>query len=128
MGVSRFEDLDVWQLAHAIEEEVFTFTATGPASRDFAYRDQIRDSARSAPSNIAEGFGRYYPKEFLRFLRIACGSLNETKNHLHEGLDRRYLEASRHQALVRLALRAIKANERLQTYLESCKTFPPRRA
>ena len=127
MGVSRFEDLDVWQLAHALDEEVCAFTATGPASRDFSYRDQIRDSARSATSNIAEGFGRYYPKEFLRFLRIACGSLNETRNHLHEGRDRGYLEASRHQALVKLSMRAIKANERLQTYLENCKTPPPRR-
>ena len=128
MGVSRFEDLDAWQLADAVEKEVFAFTATGPASRDFAYRDQIRDSARSAPANIAEGFGRYYPKEFRRFLRIACGSLNETRNYVHHGLDRGFLDHSQHGALVRLTRRAIAANERLQTYLENCDNPPPRRA
>ena len=127
MGVSRFEDLEVWQLADAVEQEVLAFTATGPASRDFAYRDQIRDSARSAPANIAEGFGRYYPKEFLRFLRIACGSLNETKSYLHEAHNRRFLDLSQYEAIVRLTRRAIAANERLQTYLQNCKDPPPRR-
>jgi hypothetical protein len=39
---------------------------------------------RSAPRNIAEGFGRYDPREFARYLRIARASLMETRNHLND--------------------------------------------
>jgi len=128
MGVRRFEDLVVWRLAHELQQEVFAVTATLPAARDFKYCDQIRESTRSATRNTAEGFGRYYPKEFIRFLRIASGSLHETKSHLRDGLDRRYLTASKHEQLVRLLLRAFKANVRLQAYLRNAAApmaFPP---
>ncbi len=93
--------------------------------RDFKFCDQIRESARSAPSNTAEGFGRFYPKEFARFLRIAAASLHETTNHLHEGLSIGYITAAEHARLVRLALRAIKANVRLQAYLHRCRPPSP---
>ena len=87
----RFEDLIAWQLSYELQQRVFAFTANGVAARDVKFCDQIRESARSASRNIAEGFGRYYPKEFVRFLRIANGSLNETKCHLRDALDRRYV-------------------------------------
>ena len=69
MGVRRFEDLVAWQLAHQLSLEVFAATETGPASRDFKFRDQVRDSAASAGRNIAEGFGRFSPGDFARFLK-----------------------------------------------------------
>jgi four helix bundle protein len=119
MGVRRFEDLVAWQLARQLQREVFAFTDKPPVSRDLKFCDQIRESSRSATRNTSEGFGRYYPKEFLRFLRIAAGSLNETRNHLHDGLDRRYLLAEKHEELVRLTLRVFKANVRLQAYLQN---------
>jgi four helix bundle protein len=125
MGVRRFEDLVAWQLAYQLQEEVFAFTALACASRDVSYCTQIRESARSATSNIAEGFGRYYPKEFARFLRIAGSSLHETKNHLHDGNNRHYLSDSEHDRLVRLALRALKANTRLIAYLLMAKAPEP---
>ena len=59
MPVRDFRDLVCWQLSYELRREVFAFTATGPAARDFKFRDQIRDSSASAPRNIAEGFGRY---------------------------------------------------------------------
>ncbi len=115
---SRFEDFIAWQLAENLKEAVFKFTAKPPASKDFGYCDQIRDSARSAPRNIAEGFGRYYPSESIPFLRIALGSLNETLNHLIDGRQRKYLSESEYVALRRLTLRAIKALKRWIEYLE----------
>ena len=125
MGVRRFEDLVAWRLAYKLQQEVFAFTATEPVSRDVKYRDQIRESTRSATRNTSEGFGRYYPKEFIRFLRIATGSLHETKNHLHDGRDRGYLTRQEHEKLVRLTLRAVKANVRLQAYLQDCEPPTP---
>jgi four helix bundle protein len=122
-GVRRFEDLIAWQRANELKEEIFAFTSTPPCSRDLEFCDQIRDSARSAPSNIAESFGRYYPKEMIRFLRYAAASLHETKNHLHDGKSRHYISDSTHTRLIRLNLRAIKATNRWIAYLRTAK--PP---
>jgi four helix bundle protein len=77
--VRRIEDLIAWQLAFELEREIFAFTAKGAAWRDIKYREQIRDSSASAVRNTAEGFGRFRPTEFARFLEIAHGSLDETK-------------------------------------------------
>ena len=107
MGVRRFEDLYAWQRARDLEREVFAFTAVLPACRDSKYCDQIRESSRSAGRNTAEGFGRFYPKEFARFLRIAVASLHETMNQLHHARDRGYLTAAEHVRLVGLTKRAI---------------------
>jgi four helix bundle protein len=125
MGVRRFEDLIAWQLADQLQTDIFEFTSHPPASRDFKYCDQIRDSIRSAKRNTSEGFGRYYPKEFARFLRIAAGSLQETKNHLQDGLKQQYLSVERHLHMKRLCLRAIKANVRLIAYLRHAKPPEP---
>src|SRR5262245_324583 len=122
---TRFEELVVWQLAHELEEGVFAFTEKFPASRDFKFCDQIRDSARSATRNIAAGFGRYYPKEFRSFLRIAAGSLHETKKHLRDGLNRKYLPREEYDRLRRICLRAIKANNRFMAYLLTAKAPVP---
>jgi len=125
MGVDRFEDLIAWQLADQLQTAIFEFTSRLPVSRDFKYCDQIRDSIRSAKRNTAEGFGRYYPKEFARFLRIAAGSLHETKNHLQDGLKQGYLSTDHHEALKRLCLRAMKANVRLTAYLRHATAPEP---
>jgi len=121
MGARRFEDLIAWQLAFQLQEEVFSFTSTGPATRDFKFCEQIRESGRSAVRNTAEGFGRYRPKEFAHFLRIAAASLHETKNHLIDGLQRGYQSSADHERRRRLCLRAIKANSRLQRYLDTAE-------
>jgi hypothetical protein len=65
MVARRFEDLIVWQLAYKVQQGVFAFTSKPPASKDFKYCNQIRESSRSARKNISEGFGRYYPRSSL---------------------------------------------------------------
>jgi hypothetical protein len=56
-AAKRYQDLVCWQLADELEQLVFELTATGPASRDLKFRDQIRDSSSSATRDMAEGFG-----------------------------------------------------------------------
>jgi four helix bundle protein len=94
-GVDRFEDLFAWQLADELRRDVFACTEIGKASRDFRYRDQIRDASASAARNTSEGFGRFNPGEFARFLDFARASLNETQ-------DARTLEPSNLRTLERL--------------------------
>ena len=108
MGAKKFDDLIAWQLAYKLQQEVFEFTAEPRVARDVKYCGQIRESTRSGSRNTAEGFGRFCPKEFSRFLRIAATSLHETKNHLLDGKDRGYLTEEKWDRLRRLTLRAIR--------------------
>jgi four helix bundle protein len=116
----RYEDLIVWQLAHALQREVFALTESGPVSRDFKFCNQIREASSSGPRNIAEGFGRFNPVDFARFLEIAKGSLMETHNHARDGFERGYFTEEQRERLCRLAGRAIKAAIPLIRYLQSC--------
>jgi len=121
MVARRFEDLECWQLARELERHVFAFTDKPPASNNFEYCRQIRKSSSSAALNMAEGFGRYYPGEFARFMRNALGSLNETRDHLGAGLDKQYLTEDLYLELKTLTNRAIGASVNLVKYLEGCK-------
>jgi four helix bundle protein len=125
MIARRVEDLIVWRLANDLKRQVHSFTAKLPEVRDFDDCDQIRDACASVTRNTAEGFGRFRPKEFRHFLRIAAGSLHEVKDALHDGQDRRYLTEGDHVHLRRLTLRALKANSRLQAYLKRCDPEGP---
>jgi four helix bundle protein len=116
----RFEDLIVWQLAVRIRDRVYALTEAGAASRDFKFRDQIRDSASSVPSNISEGFLLYSPPQFARLLNIAKGSLGETQNHLLHGKEKKYFSEEEFTDLWRLTCRAVRATNRLHAYLRRC--------
>ena len=63
-----FEELIVWNEAISLCVEIHKTTRS---CKDFVLRDQIRKSALSVPSNIAEGYERETDKEFIRFLYIA---------------------------------------------------------
>jgi len=113
VAVRDFRDLACWQLAYALKSEVFAFTATLPASRDFKFCDQIRDASASAPRNIAEGFGRFAPRDFARFLSYARASLVETQNHLIDARDRGYIDDVLFSRLFNLAAAARQTTTRL---------------
>jgi four helix bundle protein len=113
MAVRDFRDLVCWQLSHELRSEVFAFTAIGPASRDFEFRDQIRGSSASTPRNIAEGFGRFTPGEFAQFLKYARASLMETRASLIEARDAGYLETQLYWRLANLARAALRATTNL---------------
>jgi four helix bundle protein len=118
-GARRYQDLICWQLADELEKLVFELTETGPASRDFKFRDQIRDSSSSVTRNMAEGFGRFFPAEHANFLRIAKASLMETHNSAGAGFSRGYFGATDTDRMQRLCGRSGKAATGLIRYLES---------
>lgn len=82
MKAKRYEDLIVWQKAHALTNTIYKITEGFPSTEKFTLVKQIRGSAISVPANIAEGFGRFHQKEKIQFYNIAVGSLNETENYL----------------------------------------------
>ena len=124
----RYEDLVCWQLADELEQLVFELTATGPASRDLKFRDQIRDSSSSPTRNMVEGFGRYWPADFAKFLTIARASLMETHNSAGSGFKKGYFSADNTDKMQRLAARSGKAATRLINYLHSCQPRSHRRS
>ena len=75
--IRDYRDLIVWKEAMEIAELVYSATRSFPREEAFGLTSQIRRSAVSIPSNIAEGFGRAQRKVFIQFLRIAQGSLKE---------------------------------------------------
>ena len=124
-GVRRFEELAAWRLAVELSKGVVALTAAGRAARDQDFCRQIRDSTRSAPRNIAEGFGRFQPRQFANFVRIARGSLKETRNHLHDGVASGYFTSEDVRPLMLLLRRALGASTALLKYLDSCKGEAP---
>ena len=80
--MSSFMDLAVWQVSMELVEEVYTLCIQLPRFERSALADQLRRAAVSIPSNISEGYARFNPKEFLRFLRIAQGSAAEVQTQL----------------------------------------------
>jgi four helix bundle protein len=119
MVVTRFENLFVWQLASELERQVLASSATSPARADLEFCRQIRASASSAPRNIAEGFGRFWPREFAHKLRIARGELEETQSALSVALLQKYVTEDQHSEMYRVANRAIGAATRLLQYLDT---------
>jgi four helix bundle protein len=90
MGAKSFRDLIVWQKADALSLLIFQMTRSFPPEEQFRLVNQMLTAAASIPSNIAEGFGRWSPKERARFYEIAKGSGDELKVHLKQAADRNY--------------------------------------
>ena len=82
MSWKHYQDLVVWQKAMALTQEVYQLVKLLPPEERFALSDQMRRSAVSIPSNIAEGQGRQTDKEFKQFLSIAKGSVFEVETQL----------------------------------------------
>jgi four helix bundle protein len=120
MGAKNYRDLAAWRLADELRLKIIAATATPPASKDFKYCNQIRDSAASVPANVAEGFARRSPRDFARFLSIAKGSLSETEDRIRDGAARKYFKDDDAAELMRLAARCDRAITGLRAYLWSC--------
>src|SRR2546423_1324770 len=82
MEIKSFRNLIVWQKAMNFVAEVYHASASFPSDERFGLTAQLRRSAVSVPSNIAEGHGRESTREFLNFLSVAYGSLNEAQTQI----------------------------------------------
>ena len=92
MPIKNFEDLEIWQIARRLTQEVYTLVQTPKLSRDYGLRDQMQRAAVSIMSNIAEGFERGGNQEFVQFLYIAKASCGELRSQLYVALDQKYID------------------------------------
>ncbi|HEV7241340.1 MAG TPA: four helix bundle protein [Thermoanaerobaculia bacterium] len=85
--VERFEDLIAWQKGHAFAARIHRVVNSGTFARDYSFRNQLWKAALSVPSNVAEGFERFGPGEFMYFLSVAKASCAEVRSDLYSAFD-----------------------------------------
>lgn len=98
-------NLEVWKVAHQLTMEVYKITQNFPKSEQFGLISQVRRSASSVPTNIIEGQARQYKKEFIQFLYISKGSLEETNYHLFLSKELGYIKEDDYTVLFDLCTR-----------------------
>jgi four helix bundle protein len=119
MSINSFRELKVWQLGMDVAEKVYRLTAEFPKSETYGLSSQMRRSAVSIPSNIAEGQGRDSTKEFLHFLAIAFGSICELETQLILAHRLNYLSDSNLQIVLKILTETSKTTRGLQKSLKS---------
>ena len=93
------KNLDVWNASMDLAIEVYRGTEEFPSDERFSLTSQLRRSALSVPSNIAEGAARHTRKEFINFLYMAQGSLSELDTQLELAKRLGYLPRDRWEIL-----------------------------
>jgi four helix bundle protein len=118
-GVRRFTELRAWQACRTYKNAVYKLCETGPLSKDFKHRTQLEESVKGPPGHIAEGYGRFNPADFARFVVMARSSLLESQNHLIDAVDRGYITEDVRHAHDSLAEAALQEVTGLMEYLQS---------
>jgi four helix bundle protein len=97
----NYEDLEVWQKAHALTIQLYRITSSFPRAEMFGLTSQIRRAAGSIGANLAEGCGRWGEAEFARYVQIAMGSGSELQNHLRLANDLGFVSESDYSASIK---------------------------
>ena len=90
-STKRFKDLRIWQKSIEIVSDIYLLTKKFPKEELYGLTSQIRRSAISIPSNIAEGFRRYHNKEYRQFLYISLGSCAELETQIAIAKNLKYI-------------------------------------
>ncbi|WP_300599801.1 four helix bundle protein [Niabella sp.] len=101
--IKRFEDLETWQEARRLSNEIRKVAVETALKNDYRLKDQICAAIGSVMDNIAEGFERNGNGEFRQFLSIAKGSLGETRSQWYRVFDWGYIDAEKFH-LIKTAL------------------------
>ena len=89
--INSFKDLIVWQKSMSLVTEIYRISKQFPKEEINGLSSQIRRSAISIPSNIAEGYGRNSRNDYIRFLQISTGSIYELETQLEISFNLKYL-------------------------------------
>jgi four helix bundle protein len=124
MIAKRFEDLEVYQLALAVQREIFQITRKFPIEERYALTDQIRRSSRSVGANIAEAWHkRRYPAHFASKLTDADAEGGESRHWLQTCLDCEYISEGQFQDLTE---RCLAIGAKLGHMIQNADQWQPR--
>ncbi len=90
------KELDVWKKSMDLAVAVYGVSGKFPGHENFGLTGQIRRSAISIPSNVAEGFARKSSKELLQFLNISLGSIAELETQYLLAVRFNYIDSDQH--------------------------------
>jgi four helix bundle protein len=101
--MKTYRDLQVWQKSMTLVAEIYKSSKRFPKDEVYGLTSQMRRSAISIPSNMAEGYGRNSTKEYIHFLRIATGSLYELQTQIEISMNLQYLDKGAFDKLYELS-------------------------
>lgn len=119
--IQRFEDLEIWQKARVLSQEVYELTFQDPILHDYRMRDQMRGAVGGIMDNIAEGFERSSRNEFINSLGISKGETGELKSQLYRALDVKYIDQKTFDYLYSKSDEITKMITSFITYLNTSK-------
>ncbi|MFA6289055.1 MAG: four helix bundle protein [Opitutaceae bacterium] len=104
MNIRSFRELEAYQVAFSLQQEIFLASKNWPREENYALTDQARRASRSIGSNLAEAWAkRRYPAHFLSKLTDSDGELQETLHWIDTALACEYLDIDGHAALTQEA-------------------------
>ena len=98
--IKTHKDLDVWKKSVSLVTLIYEMTKGFPKDELYGLTNQIRRSAVSIPSNIAEGSARKGNEEFAQFLYIGLGSLSELETQLIIATNLKYISSDRGELIM----------------------------
>lgn len=99
MAIRTYRDLLVWQKSMRLVTDTYRISQQFPKEEVYGLCAQVRRCAVSIPSNIAEGYARYAHRDYLRFLRMAMGSLFELQTQLEIAENLEYIDGANTEPL-----------------------------
>jgi four helix bundle protein len=99
VGKKGFKDLLVWQMAKDLAVRVYRISENQDLKKDFGLRDQIRRSAVSVASNLAEGDERSTDRDSIRFFYMAKGSVAEVRTQIQIACETGHLRKPEYDSL-----------------------------
>ncbi len=115
----HWKDLEVWKLAHDLTLKIYDVAKNFPKDEQYGLVAQIKRASYSIPVNIVEGFSRKHTKEFIQFLNIANGSLEELRYFLLLSKD---LKMISNELYIDLENQSIKISKMLNGLIKSLRT------
>ena len=102
MKIEKFEDIESWQVARELTNDIYSYSKEGKFNKDFGLKDQIRRASVSIMANLAEGFDSKSNKAFINFLNYSYRSASEVQSLLYVAMDQKYILDSAFNELYKL--------------------------
>lgn len=119
--IEKFEDIVVWQKATELCISIYSITNNEFLSKDYNLKNQLRKSALSISSNIAEGFERGSNLQFIYFLAIAKASTAELRSQLFISKSLNFITENEYLEMKVMCLEIGKMLSKFISYLKSKK-------
>lgn len=98
--IETYRDLNIWKVGIELVKDIYKSTVKFPKQEMYGIVSQMRRSAISIPSNVAEGFKRYHNKEYRQFLYITLGSCAELETQVTIAKELKYIQADKEVILL----------------------------